>query len=220
MTEKHLSSEQEIENTLFTQHLRTTVYYLKRRDIVGSFVGGSALYAISGKAMPARRKNGTIYDLDFLATGPNSEVVRLAQRELRHISRTPAFWEFPEIGMETILFGERPRFNSPLALLSYTRVENNRCYLGYGDIEEEIPLETMQTQERLLNGVSVPIFPRKTIAYRYLTRGCAPKLKDEQKLTMLWKHIRDNPEQEFGDEYYKPYINFVNLVQERYPARV
>lgn len=173
MSEKLANQEYD----LFTGNLAKIQKCLVSHGVRYSLVGGLAIKAISDGKVNPRRSNGTIYDFDAVAISPSSTIIGQAIAELEKESYQKAL--FPSIGIESATFSDVPRKPIiPLAFLSSTRVDSaGRYFLTHGNIEVEVPAETMELRDRKLNGVTFQTFPAKTILLRYLTRGGLRKKK-------------------------------------------
>lgn len=205
-----------VENIRFTENLQKIDAILNRHKIEYSLVGGLALKAILGEAVPARRKNGTVHDFDAIAIGPDSSSINQALTELTQVKgRDPLF---PEIGIEPIAFSDKPVPYGPLTTLSTMRRDKrDRFFLVYRDIEVPIASETMAVKRVKLNGIELPVLPEKTIFYRYLVRGGLLKMKDDDKLNLLARHISSNKISNPNDELYAAYMEFVSKIGEEHP---
>lgn len=181
--------------------------------------------AILGEKVNVRRKNGTIYDFDAVALGPDKGAINDALKELGEAKEGKKM--FPEIGIEPVIFSDSPIAVKPLALLSSMRKNTKGDYfLTYRDIEVAVPPETMKLETVLLNGIEFPCFPPKTILYRYLVRGGIMKEKDDKKLVKLEDFIvaneKDQPYDDRlrDDRLYVPYLEFAEKIRDRYPVSI
>lgn len=209
----------ERENTQFNNNLRTIYTILKMHNIQYSLVGGLAMKAILGEEINARRKNGTIYDFDAVALGPDKGTINDALEELERAKKGKKM--FPEIGIEPINFSDSPIAPKPFALLSSMRKNNKDDYfLTYREIEMDVPPETIKLETVLLNGIEFPCFPPKTILYRYLVRGGMMKEKDDGKLVKLTDFIVAHEHDQLDDSLYAPYLEFAEQIRARYPLPI
>jgi len=209
----------EIENTQFNDNLRTIDTILKKYKIEYSLVGGLAMKAIIGEKVNARRENGTIYDFDAVALGPDKEAINDAMEELERAKKGKKM--FPEIGIEPINFSDSPIPAKPFALLSSMRKNpRGEYFFTYRDIEVAVPPETMRLETILLNGIEFPCFPPKTILYRYLVRGGMMKEKDDGKLIKLTDFIVAHEHDQLDDSLYAPYLEFAEQIRNRYPLPI
>lgn len=209
----------ERENTQFNDNLKTIDIILKKHNIQYSLVGGLAMKAILGGKVSARRENGTIYDFDAVALGPDKKSIENALKELEKAKKGKKM--FPEIGIEPINFSDSPISAKPLALLSSMRKNAKGDYfLTYRNIEVVVPPETIKLETVLLNGIEFPCFPPKTILYRYLIRGGMMKEKDDGKLVKLTDFIVAHEHDQLDDSLYAPYLEFAEQIRTRYPLPI
>lgn len=205
-----------VENARFTSNLKVIDTVLKKHGVSYSLVGGLALKAILGETVPARRDNGTVYDFDAVAIGPDRKTIKSAMEELEILRKNDEL--FPEVGVEPIVFSDGPIHYSPLTTLSTMRKNFQGDFsLVYRSVEVPVPKETMEIQEVDLNGIKLPVFPAKTIFYRYLTRGGLLKMKDDEKLAKLQRFITDNHITEPPNALYAPYIDFIIQIGQKHP---
>lgn len=218
MCEKLINNQ---EYDLFTGNLARIRNRLSTHGVRYSLVGGLALKAISDGKVNPRRSNGTIYDFDAVAIGPIGSVIDQAISELERESSHTAI--FPSIGIESATFSDVPQKSIiPLAFLSSIRIDSaGRYFLTHGNIEVEVPAETMELRDRKLNGITFQTFPAKTILLRYLTRGGVTKEKDHEKLIHFYnEHILQNWYGEPADDMYIPYLEFADKIRKEYPISV
>lgn len=197
--------------------LSTIQEIFTRKAIVFSPVGGDAVRAILGKDIQDKRKNGTKTDFDGLAWGPDEVTILEAIDEVR---QSLVDVDGPDLGIELAEFGQVKRTNGPLAILSGLRVDADRFFLTYGEIEEEIPTETMRLTGCCYGGVELPCLPAKTILFRYLVRGGEMKPKDDKRLLELENYIVNHWTEQPEDYLYRPYLRFAEKVREQYPLQV
>lgn len=164
------------------------------------------------------RENGTLVDFDGLAFGPNQYAVWAMLDDLDDAREDNP--DFPEMGIESATFAAQLPPHSALATLSGLRVHKGQYFLTYRGIEKQIPPETMQPKYRSINGVEMPVFPAKTILHRYTLRGGVLKPKDQVKTKRLQAYIQEHEADELSDEYYQPYVEFAQQIQDRYKLLV
>lgn len=207
------------ENYLFTKNLEIISSALTGCQVNYSIVGGLALNAILGKNVNFRRANHTPIDFDAIVFGPDPATIGQALNELSQ--KKHGRIAFPELGIEPVIFSDQPAPPSPFTMLSNMRVDTtSRYFLTFRDIEVEVPPETMHTSARWVNGVSFSCLPAKTILFRYLTRWGMEKKKDDSKLHALEDYIIQNWTSEPDDILYRPYLEFAELIREKYPLAV
>lgn len=213
--QKRFSNEQRV----FTANLSLIQQTLAQAGVQYSLVGGMAIKAITEGDIPARRSNGTIYDFDAVAFGPDTQTIKRVLDQLAPHTAKPLF---PEMGLESSPIGLsiNPNGSTGLEMLSSMRVDDGKFFLVYKDIEEEVPPETVAVKTRLLNGIPFPCFPAKTILFRYLTRGGVMKPKDDEKLRKFEDYIVAHWDEEPDDLLYRPYLAFAERVRERYPRSI
>lgn len=216
------------EQELFNNNLRMLFEFLKNENIMYSPVGGLVLKTIMGENLSARRTNGTIVDFDAVAFGPTQEAIDTTIEKVKAFRKEhlifPVSLEPVTIGQKVETRGLMKKISEMIGMLSSMRVvpEKEEAYLTYGDIEVEVPWETLQLKDRQINGIPYQSWSDKTIYHRYFVRGgdVQPKPKDENKLIALRKKIETSKSNELPDSYYVNYQEFVRAVSSKYKIKI
>lgn len=218
MPEKHPSYCSPLDQKNFIQYLHEVSELFAGSHLESALVGGIPLKVYLQQRVWAKRENGTDVDVDALAFGPDRATYLAVMKQIEMLKFGRA--DFPEIGLEAISFSPLPPRGKPFQFLSgmWRDPATDEYYLTYGKIRVQIPKETMETVEILVEGVPFQSFKRKTILERYKTRGGILKPKDLEKVAQLERAIALDPKGELPDSAYEAYHEFVFEIQEKYGA--
>lgn len=199
----------------FEFHIGKLLDIPRKNGATIAIVGGMALRAALRKPVEFMRGNGSIPDMDAIGLGTDRETLIKTDREMRDYRR--AHPDCPDIGLESIIFSDKPSSYSPTELLSGIR-KNSRgdMFLTFREIEIPINPGTLEVVDKPYGNVVIPTLPAETIFWRYLVRNGVLKPKDAAKLKELEDFIKVAGGDGIDRSLYLPYEEFYRQVNEKY----
>ncbi|GEM_PF-2941057 len=206
--EKPTPEEQE-----YAEHLHTVLDILNQHGVAAVLVGGHALKAIQGQPLYARRDNGSIPDLDFIALGPNEKTINAAAAAITKAAKNKK--NFPEVTLDPILFEKK--LGSLFQFFSQIIKDDQMYYLLFRSVIQEVPADIFEIYWRDYGGCRVPTFSGEWTYWRYFLRNGCEKPKDRKKLAEFFAFLQEHPEELMSDESRKQVIEMISSMSKTHP---
>ncbi len=206
----HLPTPEEKE---YNQHLQTIMAILNKHNVAAVLVGGHALRAIQGQPLYARRGNGSIPDLDFIALGPDEKTINAAAAAIAKVAKNQS--NFPEVTLDPILFEKK--LGSLFQFFSQIIKDNQMYYLLFRSVIQEVPTDIFEIHQRDYGGCQVPTFSGEWTYWRYFLRNGFKKPKDREKLDEFFAFLQEHPEELMKDESRKQVIEMIGGMSKTHP---